>query len=244
MHSPPKSVLMHTESSIHKTTNGYPLAFKSIQPVRRRLADEVYDQLVSAIMNLDIGQKDRLVQEKLATDLGISRTPVREALIRLEQEGVLQKSAQGGYRLHQMSDQEVRELYQTRAAIEGQVARILAEKNDASDHALLRETIRREENISSTSIRDYFEANRNIHRRFVELANNRYLLEMFDMTWGKAMAFQIFAQIENVDLSKSLGDHMALVDVIETGDKVEALEVFIQHIQDGFDLQMEGIHAK
>ncbi len=220
------------------------MAFKSIQPVRRRLADEVYDQLVSAIMNLDIGQKDRLVQEKLATDLGISRTPVREALMRLEQEGVLQKSAQGGYRLHQMSDQEVRELYQTRAAIEGQVARILAEKNDASDHALLRETIQREENISSASIRDYFEANRNIHRRFVELANNRYLLEMFDMTWGKAMAFQIFAQIENVDLSKSLGDHMALVDVIETGDKVEALEVFIQHIQDGFDLQMEGIHAK
>ena len=219
------------------------MAFKNIQPVRRRLADEVYDQLVSAIMNLDIGQQDRLVQEKLATDLGISRTPVREALMRLEQEGVLQKSAQGGYRLHQMSDQEVRELYQTRAAIEGQVARILAEKNDPSDLAKLRETIKREENISSATIRDYFEANRNIHRNFVELANNRYLLEMFDMTWGKAMAFQLFAQIENVDLSKSLGDHMALVDVIETGDKVEALEVFIQHIQDGFDLQMQGIHA-
>jgi DNA-binding GntR family transcriptional regulator len=219
------------------------LAFKNIQPVRRRLADEVYDQLVSAIMNLDIGQQDRLVQEKLATDLGISRTPVREALMRLEQEGVLQKSAQGGYRLHQMSDQEVRELYQTRAAIEGQVARILAEKNDPSDLAKLRETIKREENISSATIRDYFEANRNIHRHFVELANNRYLLEMFDMTWGKAMAFQLLAQIENVDLSKSLGDHMALVDVIETGDKVEALEVFIQHIQDGFDLQMQGIHA-
>ena len=58
------------------------------------------------------------------------------------------------------------------------------------------------------------------------------------------MAFQIFAQIENVDLSKSLGDHMALVDALEKGDKVEALEIFIQHIQDGFDLQMQGIHAK
>ncbi len=211
--------------------------------MRRRLADEVYDQLVSAIMNLEIGQNDRLVQEKLASDLGISRTPVREALMRLEQEGVLQQSAQGGYRLHQMSDQEVRELYQTRAAIEGQVARILAEKNDPADHRTLRDTIEKEENISSASVQEYFEANRNIHRRFVELANNRYLLEMFDMTWGKAMAFQIFAQIDNVDLSKSLGDHMALVDALEKGDKIEALEVFIRHIQDGFDLQMQGIHA-
>lgn len=211
--------------------------------MRRRLADEVYDQIVGAIMNLDIGQEDRLVQEKLAADLGISRTPVREALMRLEQEGVLRKSAQGGFRLHQMSDQEVRELYQTRAAIEGQVARILAERHTPEDITALRATIAKEEKISSASVREYFEANRNIHRRFVELANNRYLLEMFDMTWGKAMAFQLFAQIQNVDLSKSLGDHMALVDVIETGDKIEALEVFIKHIQDGFDLQMEAMRA-
>lgn len=217
--------------------------FKSIQPVRRRLADEVYDQIVNAIMNLDIGQEDRLIQEKLAADLGISRTPVREALLRLEQEGVLRKSAQGGFRLYQMTDQEVRELYQTRAAIEGQVARILAERHTADDLKALRETIKKEENISSDSAREYFEANRNIHRRFVELANNRYLLEIFDMTWGKAMAFRLFAQIQNVDLSKSLGDHMALVDVIETGNKIDALEAFISHIQDGFDLQIEAMHA-
>ena len=219
------------------------MAFKSIQPVRRRLADEVYDQIVDAIMNLDIGHDDRLIQEKLAADLGISRTPVREALIRLEQEGVLRKRAQGGFRLYQMSDQEVRELYQTRAAIEGQVARILAERHTPQDIATLRKTISKEENISSNSVREYFEANRNIHRKFVELANNRYLLEMFDMTWGKAMSFQLFAQIQSIDLSKSLGDHMALVDVIETGDKIESLEVFIRHIQDGFDLQMEAIHT-
>jgi len=58
-----------------------------------------------------------------------------------------------------------------------------------------------------------------------------------------APLFVFFAQIQSIDLSKSLGDHMALVDVIETGDKIESLEVFIKHIQDGFDLQMEAIHA-
>ena len=47
------------------------------------------------------------------------------------------------------------------------------------------------------------------------------------MTRGKAMAFRLFAQIQPVDLSKSLGDHMAQVDVIETGDKIAALEAFI-----------------
>ena len=219
------------------------MSFTSIQTNRRRLADEVYDQIVNAIASLEIGPNDRLVQEKLAKQLDISRTPVREALMRLEQEGVLVVSQRGGFRLHRMDDQEVRELYQSRAAVEGQAARILADRNDANDIEELRKTIIAEEDIKEPSTRAYFEANRNIHRRFIELANNRYLLEMFDMTWGKAMAFQLFATFENVDIAKSLGDHMALVDAIATGDKTAALDAIVAHIEDGFDMQLKGLHA-
>ena len=161
--------------------------------------------------------------------------------MRLEQEGVLEVSNRGSFRLYRMDDQEVRELYQSRAAVEGQCARILAVRGDAGDLAALRKIVEREENIREHTARAYFEANRNIHRAFVERAGNRFLLEMFEMIWGKAMAFHLFAAIENVDLSKSLGDHMALVDIIERGDKTEALEAFTAHIQDGFDLQMEGL---
>ena len=219
------------------------MTFTSIKTNRRRLADEVYDQIVNAIASLEIGPNDRLVQEKLAKQLDISRTPVREALMRLEQEGVLVVSQRGGFRLHRMDDHEVRELYQSRAAVEGQAARILADKNDPETIKALRHTIHTEEDIKLTSTRAYFEANRNIHRRFIELTDNRYLLEMFDMTWGKAMAFQLFATFENVDITQSLGDHMSLVDTIETGDKAAALEAIVDHIQDGFELQLKGLHA-
>ena len=92
--------------------------------------------------------------------------------------------------------------------------------------------------------RDYFAANRNIHRAFIEMAGNRFLLEMFDMIWGKAMAFHLFSSIENVDLSKSLGNHLALVDALETGDRTHALEVFTKHIHDGFDLQIAGLRKE
>ncbi|MGB0411903.1 MAG: GntR family transcriptional regulator [Pikeienuella sp.] len=217
------------------------MALKSIKADRRRLADEVYDQLLSAIMDGDISVDDRLVQERLAAELHISRTPIREALLRLEQEGVLATSPRGGFVLYQMTENEVKELYQARAAIEGQAARILAHHNDPQNNAVLRHTIETEENISSTSVRDYFEANRKIHRKFVELVNNRYLLDMFDSIWNRAVSFQIFAAIENVDLSKSLGDHMSLLEAIETGDKGIALETFTAHIQNGFELQLEGL---
>jgi DNA-binding GntR family transcriptional regulator len=219
------------------------MALKTIQPERRRLADEVYNELTEAIIRREISHEDVLVQEKLAKEMQISRTPVREALMRLEQEGVLEVSNRGSFRLYKMDDEEVKELYQSRAAIEGQCARILAVNHSQEDITFLRRMVEKEENIKDQSARSYFEANRNIHRTFVERANNRFLLDMFNMNWGKALIFPLFATIENADISQTLGDHMNLVEVIASGDRTEALETFIAHIQDGFDLQMEGVRG-
>ena len=63
--------------------------FKRMPDVAPRLADDVYDQILSAIVNGQIAPGERLIQEKIATEINISRAPVREALLRLEQEGVL-----------------------------------------------------------------------------------------------------------------------------------------------------------
>lgn len=219
------------------------MAFRSITTQRRRLADEVYDQLVKAIMEREIGPDDRLVQEKLAAELDISRTPVREALLRLEKEGVLHLANSGGFRLSRISEDETRELYQARAAIEGQAARILTVRNDTSELDGLRALITKTEDLKNPSTRDYFIANRTIHRAFMEAAGNRFLLEMFDMIWGRAMAFHLFAAIENADIAKSLGNHIELVDVIATGDRSAALEAFTAHIQQGFELHLDGIRS-
>lgn len=217
------------------------MALQSISTQRRRLADEVYDQLVQAIMNRDIGADDRLVQEKLAAEMEISRTPVREALLRLEKEGVLRVANSGGFRLVEISEDETLELYQARAAIEGQAARILAARKDPAALDRLRDLIRREEALQAPSTKDYFTANRAIHRAFMVEAGNRYLLEMYDGIWGRAMAFHLFAAIENTEIEKSLGSHLELVDVLARGDRGEALEAFTAHIQDGFELQIDGL---
>lgn len=219
------------------------MALKSINTRRRRLADEVYDQLIEAIMNQEIGAHDRLVQEKLAAEMQISRTPVREALMRLETEGVLEATRSGGFRLVQMKEDEVKHLYEARAAIEAQSAWLLATRADTATLASLRRLIAREEDLSNPTTRDYFSANRNIHRAFVEATGNRPLLEMFDNIWGRAMAFHAFATLQNVEISKSLGDHLALVDRIAGGDPAVAHQAFVTHIEDGLELQLAGLRT-
>jgi DNA-binding GntR family transcriptional regulator len=231
--------------TVYKKTERYgresAMALKTIKLERKRLADAVYDQLLEAIRDGEIADDERLVQEKLAEQLQISRTPVREALLRLEQDGILVSSPRGGFALYRMNQDEVRELYQARAAIEGQAVRILASRNDKAINARLREIIRREENISSSKVSDYFNANRTIHRSMVELTGNRYLLEMFDNIWNRATSYNLFATIEKLDLAKSLGDHLRLVEAIESGSPTVAMEAIVDHIQHGFDLQIEAL---
>jgi len=220
------------------------LALKSLKTERRRLADDVYQQILDAILSNEIGMDDQLVQEKLAAELEISRTPVREALLRLEQEGVLVTSPRGGFALRRISEDEAKEIYDVRAAIEGQAARLLASENDPRHHAHLRQVIEREENITSHTVQAYFAANRNIHRAIVELAGNRHLVEMFDNIWNKAVAFHLFSAIEEIDLAQSLGNHLDLVEAIETGDWRVAMSAVFDHIGDGFRLQTMALRAK
>lgn len=215
--------------------------FRQIQTQRSRLADEVYRQILDAIHKGSIGPQERIVQEKLAKEFVISRTPVREALLRLEQEGVLETAGRGGFTIRTTSTEEVREIYQARTAIEGMAARILAELKDPARIAEIRRVIEREEDIKSATTADYFDANRAIHRSIVEQTGNRYLLEMFDNIWNRGVSFHLFAAIEKVDLSKSLGEHMALCDAIESGDPDKAQAAMIAHINDGLDLQLEAL---
>lgn len=220
------------------------MPLKVITTPRRRLADEVYEQLIAAIMRNEIGREDRLVQEKLAAQLNISRTPVREALMRLEAEGVLELGETGGFRLARLSEDEVHQLYQARAAIEGQAARILAARKDRKTAERLRALIEKEEASTKSDVSDYFAANRNIHRAFVEHTGNRFLVELFDSVWGKGMAFHVFAAIGIENLESSLGEHMSLVDAIDTGDLTIAFQASVDHIQAGFDLQMSAMRAQ
>ena len=220
------------------------MALKSLKTERRRLADDVYQQILDAILANDIGMDDQLVQEKLAAELEISRTPVREALLRLEQEGVLVTSSRGGFMLRRISEDEAKEIYEVRAAIEGQAARLLADRNAAEDHARLRKAIEREENITSHTVQAYFAANRNIHRAIVELTGNRHLVDIFDNIWNRAVAFHLFSAIEEIDLAQSLGNHLELVEAIETGDWRTAMTAVFEHIDDGFDLQAKALKMR
>lgn len=217
-------------------------SFKKIITPRIRLADEVYKQIIDAIHLGKIDPQKRIIQEKLAAELEISRTPVREALMRLEQEGILEISGRGGFAIRHIKPKEVFEIYQARAAIEGYAIHLLTEKGNQQYFAQIAAIITLEENRNLNNASDYYDANKNIHRAFIVRTSNQYLLEMFDQMWSRGFSFHLFAAISKNEMVKSLGSHMMLCDVMRNGDALAAESAMRSHIQDGLEMQLAALN--
>lgn len=97
---------------------------KKTIPVRKK----VYERLKTAILSGRLGPKERLTEEHLAEMLGVSRTPVREALYKLEAEELIRPLETRGFIVSGDSKEEVEELFEIRAVLEGYALRIISEK--------------------------------------------------------------------------------------------------------------------
>lgn len=216
-------------------------SLKIIRPQKPRLAELVYDQILQALQSGDIKPNERMHQERLAGTLQVSRTPVREALLRLENEGILKTSSHGGFEVLKATPADVRDIYEAREAVEGYCAGYLAENASAAELGKVRDLISVQEAGSYTTSQEYYDSNRIIHRTFVETVRNPYLLAMFDGIWNRSMSMVIFSTMSDGHLRASNKGHEALVDVVESRNPIEARKATRLHIKDGCELQLQAL---
>lgn len=205
---------------------------------RPTLADVAYQSIVDAVMAGEIGPGHRLIMDQLAEQLDISRTPVRDALHRLEREGLIEPTGRRGFVVRVIDDGEIEQIYAAREAIEGYAARLLVQRDVSSelgDQFLA--GLESAAKMQDGSAAGAFEANRLAHRSVIELTNNRYLLSSFDSLWGLGLAVFAFVQRFPVDpgVDDVVADHEILLEAFRANDADMAQELMISHIRDGFE---------
>jgi len=145
---------------------------------RTSRARRVYDALRGMIRDGRYGSGDRIREEEVARTLGVSRTPVREALSRLQARGLLEM-AQGGLVVAVLQRPQVLELYAMREILEGSAARFAAQHASASEIATLHMLGGRFERCIGDPPK-LAQINRDFHEAIYEAAHNRYLMRMLD----------------------------------------------------------------
>lgn len=212
---------------------------------RRSLKDEIFDVLHERIIAGKANPGEWLRQDDIATQLGVSMTPVREALDLLVSVGLAERVPYRGVRVPQPSPEEISEAYAMRILLEAAGARAAAiEREQAQVDDLKRILSRMKGLLSLEDMSTLRQLSRQFHQSVVAIGGNSTLDRLYEMVMNSFPDWMLYEYLfRHTDLlESSLADeyqeHMALVKAIETGDADLAERQAIAHIRGlGEDLE-------
>lgn len=173
-----------------------------------------------------------LIEAKLVRALDMSRTPVREALRRLEAEGLLVALPRGGFQLVDISDEDIHNLYEIRAVLEALAAESAASRLVRVDIARL-EDLYDEMDVAVRERDDgrLIALNRAFHRAIAEASGNQRLLEMLDNIMGVFERYRSDAVADDKRRQEAHAEHGQIIEALRARDGAKARELTEQHVR-------------
>ena len=210
-----------------------------VSPVRAEtasVAEQSYQSLREAILTMDIYRPDadlRLDEQRLASALGVSRTPVRQALARLQHEGLVQVMPRRGVMIVRKDKSEITEMIRAWAALESMAARLLCERAGDEEIRGLRDLFSTfEDGELRLHLDEYSEANLRFHQRIIELAGSPVISSMVDglLVHVRAIRGRMIGEDDRAE--RSIVDHMHIIEALEARDAELAERLVRDHALD------------
>ncbi|HXD96836.1 MAG TPA: GntR family transcriptional regulator [Candidatus Acidoferrum sp.] len=195
------------------------------------LSDAVYDGLKADLAGSACRAGALLSEEALARRFHVSRTPVRKALARLEQEGLVRILPKRGIVVPEVSPGELRELFDVREALEGLAARQAAGHVDAralrAVERPLRRLAARRSGVSAEAARAAGEA---VHRLMLRTTGNATLTRLVEQVTSRLALAQLIAYYDPARVRDSIGEHLAIVEALRGADPDQAEARVREHV--------------
>jgi DNA-binding GntR family transcriptional regulator len=196
-------------------------------------ADRAYTALKDVILGLDIYNRPgeiRLDERRLASDLGISRTPVREAMAQLEREGFVRSVPRRGIYVVRKTKAEVIELITAWAALESMAARLITQGASDEEIAKLRAMFATFENGHlHAKLDEYSEVNIEFHQTIIRMSRNRVLIDLAENLFAHMRMIRRKTIGESDRADRSIRDHMNIIQAIEAHDTARAEALVRDH---------------
>jgi DNA-binding GntR family transcriptional regulator len=198
------------------------------------VVDQAYVAIRDRIDDGRLPRGTRLHQEDLAAELGVSRTPVREALRRLAAEGRVELLTNRGARVADIDPDSMPEPYEARLVIEPGAAALAARRGlSAAQRRQLHAAIAGHR-AAAGDIQRSFAANRDFHLGLIEASGNKLLLQFAEHLWVARIGATIYErQAETVErMLLDADEHEAILDAVERGDARKAESLARKHVAD------------
>jgi len=202
----------------------------------RVLKSRIYDELRRAITSINVyadSDEHRLDERQLSEELGVSRTPIREALCRLENEGFVRTVPRRGAFIARKSKKEIVEMITVWAALESMAARLITEQATDKEIAGLRDLFAtfRDDKVQA-HIDEYSETNISFHQALFRLSKCDLLMRMTENLFLHIRSIRMRTISENDRASRSIIDHMHIIEALEARDTELAERLAKEHTLD------------
>lgn len=199
-----------------------------------RKSEAAYTLVRNRILEHEYAPGTTLNQAALARELGISTTPLREALRRLESEGLVELDAYRDARITRLRAEEARDLLELRRALDPLAAALAAERRGAADIAEMRAAFEALAPLSDRPPVAELVAHRRFHRALYAASHNELLIATLDGLWDKADRYRLVglqAHRSPTERAEKSVEHRGLLDCVIAGDTAGAAEVMLRHIR-------------
>jgi DNA-binding GntR family transcriptional regulator len=204
-------------------------------PARAFLKELAYEKIKQRLLNNDYPPGTFLSERQLAESLGMSKTPVKAALERLESEGFITVSPQQGIVVRQLSVHEIVDLYEIRAALESYTVRALAGRLTPDQIAKIQANLRAYGELRGTRrVADTVELDAAFHTQFAEFLGNGEILRVVTQLREKMQ--RVVTQVFLLSPSRSdtsYDEHVAIAAAVIDGEGARAADLIFRHLDAG-----------
>ena len=195
------------------------------------LRESVYNGLRKAILTGEIAPNERLTEVKLGNMLGTSRTPIREALRKLELEGLVQIIPRSGARVAPITEEDLRDVLEVRRSLDALSARLASRRVTTDQRQKLWETQKRfEEAVAARDKAAILRADVCFHDRITEIAGNRKLMQVMHSLADQTYRYRFEYIKDDNDYQDLLKEHRQIFEAICHGDEEAAAAACEVHI--------------
>lgn len=193
------------------------------------LRDVVFENLREAILNAKLTPGQRLMEVQLAETLGVSRTPIREAIRKLELEGLVVMIPRKGAYVADMSIKDISEVLEIRGSLEGLAAYLASERmtdEDIKNLEKISKEITKEKDIDEILKKDV-----EFHEYIFKSTNNKRLHQLINSLWEQVYRFRVSYISDNESIDNIINEHKLIIEAIKNRDCELAQKYAKQHIE-------------
>ena len=198
----------------------------------KSLAETVLHRLREAIVEGDLKLGEPLSERQLAEDLGVSKTPVREALAHLKLERLVRIVPQRGAFVFTLSAREVVQLCELRQALETAALRYAIERNHRTfERGLGAVVVRMRQTRAENNVRAYLREDTAYHEQFFRYSGNEYMADAYNLLVGRIAALRKHISVKPHHTERSFEEHERMLETVARGDIEQSLAILSVHIE-------------